>query len=107
MRTMLLAALMGMTTSGALAQQPSIFAEATETVPELIELYEAADSHCRLSGSRDVQIAVARHARSIYGVALNERGWCYGREMEANADMKWHQCEVHSMLFPLLDFEVW
>lgn len=90
-----------------LAIAQPLFSEATETDEELIALYDAADSDCRLSPSRDVRIAVACHSRSIYGAALNERGWCYGRESEANADMQWHQCAPDSLRFPELDFTIW
>lgn len=107
MRTILFTALTGLMVSAPLAQESMLFPDATETVPELIELYEAEDSKCRLSMSRDVRIAAACHSRSIYGAALNERGWCYGRETEANAHMSWHECEAGSMHFPALEFEVW
>ncbi len=107
MRTGLLAALMALAISGASAQERMLFPEATESVEELIELYTDEDSQCRLSMSRDVRIAAACHARSLYGAALNERGWCLGRETEANADMSWHECEADSMRFPALDFNAW
>lgn len=106
MRSILIAALVGLAPSMAVGQE-QIFTDATETVPELIELYEAEDSQCRLSMSRDVQIAAACHSRSIYGAALNERDWCFGREAEANAEMSWHECAPDSMRFPPLDFDVW
>ena len=83
----------------ALAQAPMQFPDASETVPELIELYEEADGACRLSTSHDVKVAVACNSRSIYGVALNERNWCKGRENEANAMMEWHECEANSLRF--------
>ncbi|WMT87725.1 hypothetical protein NO932_03705 [Pelagibacterium sp. 26DY04] len=92
---------------GVMAQETPIFSQATETVEELVELYGEADEQCRLSPSRDVKIAVACHSRTIYGAALNERGWCYGRESQANAEMIWHKCTDDSMHFPPLDFEVW
>jgi hypothetical protein len=108
MRAILLAiSLTALTASAGLGQEPALFPDATETVPELIALYEEEDGQCRLSRNRDVQVAAACHARSIYGAALNERGWCYGRETEANAEMRWHECEADSMRFPALDFEVW
>lgn len=106
MRSLLIVALAGLAPSMAFGQE-QIFPDATETVPELIELYEAEDSRCRLSVSKDVQIAAACHSRSIYGAALNERGWCYGREAEPNAEMSWHECAADSRRFPPLDFNVW
>lgn len=93
--------------TGVMAQETPDFGQATETAEELVELYDAADDQCRLSTSRDVKIAVACHSRAIYGAALNERGWCYGRESQANAEMNWHECEADSMHFPPLAFDVW
>ncbi len=81
------------------AQSAMQFPDATETVPELIDLYDEADSACRLSTSGDVKVAVACSSRAIYGVALNERNWCKGRENEANAVMEWHECEPNSLRF--------
>lgn len=37
----------------------------------------------------------------IYGLALNERGWCHGRQDEANAQKDWHICESGSDRFSL------
>lgn len=85
--------------SGALAQSAMQFPDATETVPELIALYEDADSACRLSMSGDVKVAVACEARAIYGAALNERNWCKGREGEPNAMVEWHECGPDSLRF--------
>lgn len=79
------------------------FADATETVPELRALYDAADDVCRLAASQDVKITVACTSRAIYGMALNERGWCYGRDDQANAEMAWHECSENSLRFPVLD----
>lgn len=106
-RAAALTLLMAVAPSAALAQAEPFFPEATETDEELIALYDEADSECRLSPSRDVRIAVACHSRSIYGAALNERGWCYGRESEPNAIMEWHKCEADSLRFPELGFNVW
>jgi hypothetical protein len=89
-----------MATANATAAQPAMqFPEATETVPELIQLYEDADSICGHSMSHDVKVEVACMSRSAYGAALNERSWCYGKEGEANAMMKWHECEAASLKF--------
>jgi hypothetical protein len=97
----------GLTSALALAQNPQIFPDATESDAELIELYDHADAQCRLSTSHDVKNAVACHSRSIYGAALNERNWCFGRETEANAQMVWHECQSDSMRFPELNFDIW
>lgn len=107
MKHLLLAAFLGLAASPGLAQDAMLFPDATEIVPDLIDLYEQEDDQCRLSMSRDVAIAAACHARSLYGAALNERGWCYGRETEANADMSWHECADDSMRFPPLAFDIW
>ena len=82
------------------AQSGMQFPEATETVPELIELWDQSDSACRLSRSHDVKVAAACLSRSVYGAALNERNWCLGRSNEANANMAWHECEAASLRFP-------
>lgn len=85
------------------AQAEPKFPDATETVPELIELYTQSDSGCRLARSRDVKVVVACLARSVYGAALNEKGWCFGKDDQANAEMEWHECQTGSMHFPKLD----
>jgi hypothetical protein len=84
------------------AQQDMQFPDATETVPELIELYSSADSLCRLSKSRGVKVKVACVSRALYGTALNERNWCYGKRGEANATMAWHACAATSLRFPAI-----
>lgn len=89
--------------TGSNAQSQSHTAERSESVPELIELYTQSDSGCRLTRGEDDEILVACLARSFYGAALNERGWCFGRESEANAEMEWHECAADSMRFPPLD----
>lgn len=73
-----------------------------EPVPVLIKLYSEADSGCRLAMNNSVQVKVACVSRSIYGAALNDRDWCYGRKEQANAEMEWHECGVDSMRFPPL-----
>lgn len=84
--------------AGAQAQQA--FPDASESVPQLIELWQESNSVCRSVNRGDVRTAAACLSRSVYGVALNERDWCLGREGEANADMRWHECEADSMRFP-------
>lgn len=84
----------------AAAQGGMQFPEASETVPELIELWSESDAGCRLARRDDVKVIAACLTRSVYGAALNERGWCLGREGEANAGMEWHECGEGSMRFP-------
>lgn len=84
----------------AVAQPDMQFPEASETVQELIDLWDRADAGCRLSRNGDVEVAAACLSRSVYGAAINERGWCKGREGEANADMAWHECDAASLRFP-------
>lgn len=68
-------------------------------MPELIELWSESDAGCRLARRDDVKVIVACLSRSVYGAALNERGWCLGREGEANAETEWHECGQGSMRF--------
>lgn len=90
-----------MATANARAAEPAMqFPEATETVPELIQLYYDADTICGHSMGHDVKIVVSCMARSAYGAALNERSWCYGKEDEANAMSEWLECEAASLRFP-------
>lgn len=89
--------------SHAHAQSVLQFPEASESVPELVELYTQSDSGCRLARSKDVKVVAACLSRSVYGAALNERGWCFGKEEQANAEMEWHECEADSLRFPPLD----
>ncbi|EKS29184.1 hypothetical protein [Afipia felis] len=61
-----------------------------------------AQSEQRCSRRRRVKIA------AIYGAVLNERGWCYGHQNEANAQMNWHRRYAQSERFTLdafADFE--
>ena len=82
------------------AQSPLQSPDAGKSVPELIELYTQSDSRCRLARDDSDEVMVACTARSFYGAALNERGWCFGREDQANAEMEWHQCGEDSQRFP-------
>ena len=75
------------------------FAGATESDDELRELFDGAGNLCLRNPSRDVEVVVACKAMLIYGLALNERGWCLGRRGEANAEMDWHRCESDSERF--------
>lgn len=78
-----------------------LFAKATETDDQLRQLYDEAGDIYLHSRSDDVRIAVAYASMTIYGVALNERGWCYGHRNEANAQMAWHRCDANSERFTL------
>ncbi|MBA8878812.1 hypothetical protein [Phyllobacterium myrsinacearum] len=75
------------------------FADATETNDQLMKLYDKAGDVCLRNPSRDVHVTVACMSMTVYGVALNERGWCYGKKQEANAFKKWHECEENSDRF--------
>ena len=75
------------------------FADATETNEQLMKLYDQAGATCLRNPSRDVQVTVTCHAMTIYGLALNERGLCYGKQHEANAFKEWHECETDSDRF--------
>lgn len=90
--------------AGSVASRPAMqFPDATETVPELIELWKESNSVCRGANGGDVKVAAACLSRSVFGAALNERGWCLGRQGEANADMGWHECATDSLRFPPFD----
>ena len=96
----LIAALMAPFAFGALAwAQSEHFPNARETDEQLLELYDQAADVCVRSQSRDVQVAVACLSMSVYGMALNERGLCRGREDEVNAFHEWHECEAGSLRF--------
>lgn len=97
---LMLTAVLAVTTGGAAAQSAMQFPEASEAVPELIELWNESDAGCRLARRDDVKVIAACLSRSVYGAAVNERGWCLGREGEANAGMEWHECGADSMRFP-------
>lgn len=89
--------------SFAAGQSKPRFPDATETVPELIALWEESNSACRAANGGDVKVAAACLSRAVYGVALNERDWCYGRENQANAEMEWHECGQGSLRLPPFD----
>jgi hypothetical protein len=104
LKAALVLAVSGMVTgSHAHAQSKLQFPDAKESVPELIELYTQSDSGCRLARRKDVKVVAACLSRSVYGAALNEIGWCIGKEDQANAQMEWHACEAGSMRFPPFD----
>lgn len=86
------------------AQSP--LANATETVAELRDLYDEADDKCRVPGSQEAKTVVACMSRAIYGQALNEKGWCWGREDQPNAEMQWHECTPASLRYTPLDLPV-
>jgi hypothetical protein len=75
------------------------FAQATESNEELVALYDQAGDTCLRNPSRDVEVTVACMSMTVYGLALNERGWCYGKRHEANAFKKWHECAEDSDRF--------
>ncbi|KFC63845.1 hypothetical protein FG93_05353 [Bosea sp. LC85] len=79
----------------------ALFPGATETDEQLKRLYDDAGDVCLRNPSRDVRVAVACKSMTIYGLALNERGWCYGRQSEANAQKDWHRCGADSDRFSL------
>ena len=81
--------------------EEKLFAEATESDQRLKELHHEAGDLCLKNPSRDVEVVVACKAMIIYGLALNERGWCHGRQDEANAQKDWHICESGSDRFSL------
>jgi K+-sensing histidine kinase KdpD len=78
-----------------------LFVQATETDDELKELFDRTRDNCLHSISHDVRIVVACASMRIYGLALNERDWCYGHRDEANAQMDWHRCDASSERFSL------
>lgn len=79
--------------------QEKRFADATESNEQLMDLYEQAGDICLRNPSRDVQVSVACMSMTVYGLALNERGWCYGKHHEANAVKEWHECQDDSDRF--------
>lgn len=79
------------------------FPDASEMTPELIELYEDTNAICRGNSGNDVKTWANCAARSVYGTALNERDWCYGKEDHAGAEMEWHECEATSLRFEPVD----
>ena len=78
----------------------AVFPNASESNEELIDLWRDADNACRQIKRENVQVAVGCVSRSIYGVALNERGVCLGMNGQANAEMQWHKCTKDSLRFP-------
>ncbi|RJE83647.1 hypothetical protein [Paracoccus onubensis] len=75
------------------------FADATETIEELRELYDDADDMCRGLSGDTMKSRAACVTRAIYGNALNDKGWCFGTEDQANAGMEWHECTTGSLRF--------
>ena len=78
------------------------FEGATETVDELRSLYDDAGDTCRGGSGDSVQTWAGCVSRQIYGNALNDKGWCLGKDDQANAEMVWHECEDGSIRFPVV-----
>ncbi len=38
------------------------------------------------------QRSAACCGRTLTGVRLNQLGWCYGKQGQIGADMRWHRC---------------
>lgn len=85
---------------GSAAAQTPHFPDATETTDQLIEFYRQADNQCRHVNAEDVRVTVGCVSRAIYGLALNERNMCLGKQGQDNASMEWHECEADSLRFP-------
>ncbi len=103
MKALALLALSLILVPAATAQEQKQFPDASETTPELIELYEDANAICRGNSGNDVKTWANCAARSVYGTALNERDWCYGKEDQVGAEMQWHECEANSLRFKPID----
>lgn len=88
---------------GTHAQDERQFPDASETTPELIQLWQDANSTCRGASGNDVRTWAACASRAVYGAALNERDWCFGKENDAGAEMEWHECETDSLRFAPID----
>ncbi|MET3924860.1 hypothetical protein [Devosia sp. 2618] len=98
-----LALCIGLLSTPAFAQAEKQFEYASETTPELIQLWEDTNGTCRGASGDDVKTWAACAARSVYGAALNERDWCFGHKDDAGAEMKWHECDANSLRFPPID----
>jgi hypothetical protein len=102
--TLAVLALLGPSLAQAEAPQAeSPLANATETVAELRDLYDEADDTCRVPGSQEAKTVVACMSRAIYGQTLNEKGWCWGKDDQPNAEMQWHECTPTSLRYTPLD----
>lgn len=57
----------------------------------LIHAEAAVDAKCRSTdGTRETEIACEQ--RAAYMMRLNEIGWCFGKQGDGGANMKWHRC---------------
>lgn len=84
----------------AYASNENHFPNAKETDDELIELYRQTDNACKNMNRDNVRTIGGCVSRSIYGLALNDRGLCLGKSGQDNASMQWHKCEQNSLRFP-------
>lgn len=81
--------------------EDKLLTKAIETDDQLKKLFDEAGDDCLHTRSHGVRVVVACASMRIYGVALNERDWCYGHRTEANAQMNWHRCDANSERFSL------
>lgn len=67
------------------------------SVETLINMWFAENSACRGGRGDDNATIVACDTRTVIGVELERRNWCYGREGEYGAQMVWHRCGADSI----------
>ncbi|WP_374398104.1 hypothetical protein [Tabrizicola sp.] len=79
------------------------FAQDAETA-QLLQDEQALNSRCRGGSGDDTATWQACGARDYVGYLLFQRGWCFGKEDQIDAEMQWHQCTTGSLDFPKPDF---
>jgi hypothetical protein len=64
----------------------------------LIQRWNDLNSHCRGGSGDDPKTLEACDERDqVVGRALEDIGWCYGKEDQAGYQMQWHKCEADSL----------
>jgi hypothetical protein len=71
----------------------------------LLKHSRTLDGICRGGGVDDAELRDATCCgRTQIGVRLNQLGWCYGKQEQIGADMRWHRCTRTSNRFNPQDY---
>jgi hypothetical protein len=86
MRTLVAVALLLLTDSSGFASKQ------VAPVADLLSIYAALDEMCRGWSGDDPHTDQVCSVRQKVDVVLKTMGYCYGRQGQAGAEMRWHKC---------------
>lgn len=62
------------------------------------------NDRCRGGSGDDMETWQACGARDYVGYLLSQRGYCFGKDGQAEFEMEWHACSTGSLRSPKPDF---